>query len=717
MHSVFTITPRVIAHLGEALIKNESIAVLELVKNSYDANATECEVFFEFDKNTSGKFILEKIIISDNGSGMDLDTIKNNWLVIGTDNKKKKYEKERNIPNVRLPLGEKGIGRLGVHKLGYNIKLITRMEKTKEISIDIDWRKLESISKISDFEIDFQENEKPLFFKRNKHGTRLEITSLKSEWDNKKIRDIYRNLIALNSPFDDNNDNFSVTVKSNNDIFLGLPTFNEIKNVGMYFAHCTMKGSQITEFNYSFEPWNTLDKVKTGRKVTLRDLKKKEINLTITGIKEIEDESGKIKEQEYIIDLDKTHIGQIDFDIIIFEPDTQIISFMNLEKKAFRDYMKANGGIRVYRDNIRIYNYGEPDDDWLGINEKRIHRVGSNPGNQNILGAVRISRAESYGLIEKTNREGFIENDAYIDLVNAIQFALSRIILERNCDKALLSTLYKKEKVIEPVLSDLNELKELIEKKVKNSEEKDEMLKYISRIDSQYSNVKDTLLVSANVGINLGAIVHEIEKQVKMLQGNIISNDISQVKLITERLDSIIRKASSLLKRSDRKQQSLNKAVESVLSGFKYRFEDHKIELVYNCDSSNIESYFSISAVNSSLTNLLDNSIFWLTYVRRKNPKISVYITTQLQDYNCIIVSDNGPGFSIPESIAVEPFISGKPNNMGTGLGLHICKELMKANNGKLEFCNENDYDFPKEIKTKQITKAFICLCLPKKKE
>ena len=155
MNNFFTITPRVIAHLGEALIKNESIAVLELVKNSYDANATECEVFFEYSPNLKEKNILNKIIITDNGSGMDLDTIQNAWLVIGTDNKKEKYEKERDNPTVRLPLGEKGIGRLGVHKLGYNIKLITKMENSREITIDIDWKKLDLITNISDFKIDF----------------------------------------------------------------------------------------------------------------------------------------------------------------------------------------------------------------------------------------------------------------------------------------------------------------------------------------------------------------------------------------------------------------------------------------------------------------------------------------------------------------------------------------------------------------------------------
>ncbi len=111
MKKPFKMTARVLAHLGEDLIKDESIALLELVKNSYDAGATKCVVDFDFDIFGS----LIEISISDNGSGMSLDTIENIWLVIGTDNKKNKLISHR---QGRLPLGEKGIGRLGVHKLG-----------------------------------------------------------------------------------------------------------------------------------------------------------------------------------------------------------------------------------------------------------------------------------------------------------------------------------------------------------------------------------------------------------------------------------------------------------------------------------------------------------------------------------------------------------------------------------------------------------------------
>lgn len=710
MTESFKITPRVIAHLGEALIKNETIALLELVKNSYDAMANECEVYFYCENN-----ILSRIVITDNGSGMDLDTIENKWLVIGTDNKKKQFERDKKKKNTRLPLGEKGIGRLGVHKLGHVLHMTTKTKNGDEIVLDIDWKQLEKVNKIEEFAIVPKILKTPKEFKNKTHGTKIEISSLKMEWDRKKIRDIYRSLLSLNSPFENTSDTFKVLINSNTNLFYGLPTFEEVKKVGMYYAHCTLEGSKVIDFNYSFEPWNTLDRISEGRKITIEDLKKQEFDLSLTGFHEIELEDGRTKEEKYEIDLAKSKIGTVNFDIIIFEPDTQIINYMNLEKKSFRDYMKSNGGIRIYRDNVRIYNYGEPDDDWLGINEKRIHRVGSNIGNQIVLGAVRLNRAESIGLEEKTNREGFVENESYFDLVNAINCVLSKIVLERNIDKATLSSLYKKEKITEPVISDLRDVKVLIEEKVKNEEDKKEIVKYINRIDEQYVNVRNTLLSSANVGINLGAIVHEIEKQVKMLKGNIIVNDLKRIKEISDRLDNILRKANSLLRKSDRKQQSLNKSVEKVLDGFKYRFEDHNIKLFYNFDSKEITSFFSESAVNSSLTNLLDNSIYWLTYVRRTTPKISVYITNQLRDYNCIIVSDNGPGFSIPESIATQPFISGKPNNMGTGLGLHICNEMMKANDGKLEFCEENEYNLPKIVIDEKITKAFVVLCLPKK--
>lgn len=711
MQESFSITPRVITHLGEALIKNESIAILELVKNSYDANATVCEVFFEQD--TSGK--LTKIIITDNGDGMNLSVIQNNWLVIGTDNKKLQLQNQMKgeKKTSRFPLGEKGVGRLGVHKLGNQISLISKTQNDNEVSLNINWKNLETAKEIKDFPIGLIENETPLFFTKDSHGTRIEISSLKTSWDRRKLRDVYRGLLSLNSPFSETSEDFKIKINSNSNLFAGLPTFEDIKDSGMYFAHCSLSGTRISNFSYSFKPWATLDKIKNGRVVNTENLL--EEDLILKGIRFIETDDGKEKKEEYDINLDEHKVGTVDFDIIIFEPDTQIIKLMNLEKTAFRSYMKSNGGVRVYRDDVRVYDYGEPDDDWLGINAQRIHHLGGNISNQIVLGAVRLKRTESLGLIEKTNREGFVENEAYQDLVNSINYTLSLIVRERNIDKAVLSNLYRKEKIIEPVRSDLTEVIELVERKVTEQTVKEDILSHLYRIKSQYETVRETLLRSANAGLNLGSIIHELEKQVSILTGCVVRNDVTGVKNVSERLDGIIRKATSLLKKSDIKNQNIIKTVSSVIEGFEYRFSDHKIELMMNCDKKELFALYSESAIRSSLTNLLDNSIYWLSYIHHSSPKISIYVTDQLLDYICIIVSDNGPGFNIPESLAVEPFVSGKPNNVGTGLGLHICNEMMKAMNGKMEFCTENDFNLPNNIKKNEVLKAIIALYIPKK--
>lgn len=710
MIQTFSINPRVIAHLGEALIKNESIALLELIKNSYDANASKCKIRFDFDINKS----LSKITIVDDGDGMDEETIRSKWLVIGTDNKKTLLNEclAQNSKR-RVPLGEKGIGRLGVHKLGSKIKLTTKRKLGNEVLLEIDWTLLNAAKSIDDFKIKESILDNPKVFLDSRHGTKIEIDELKSVWDRRKLRDVYRNIVSLNSPFEDSDDSFSVEVTSNSDLFDDLPNAAEIKAVGMYYAHCELEKDRIVKLNYSFKPWNTLEKIEKGRTVTIEKFSETPELLLLKGGREVEVD-GKIKRQKYSIDLEKNCVGPISLDLVIFEPDTQIISLMNLEKKTFQSYMRANGGIRVYRDGIRVLNYGEPGDDWLQINEKRIHKLGGNISNQIVLGAVKLDRKKSVGLIEKTNREGFVENDAYNDLVCAVQQALNLVVTERNVDKTVLSLLYKENKVIEPVLSDLNEVTQLINEKVTNDDDKQEMLKCLRKISDQYTFVRDTLLRSANAGLNLGAIVHEVEKQIAVLKGCVTHKDNEGVKGVSERLDVIIRNAMSLLKKSDMKRQSLNVIVDSVLLGLKFRFSDHDITPIFIADSSDVFSRVAESALKNTLTNLIDNSIFWLSLMKRENKKIAIYLTTQMEKYNCIIVSDNGPGFTIPESIAVEPFVSGKPNNMGTGLGLHICKELMKSMDGKLEFCEVNDYSLPSKIINEKVTKAMIVLCFPK---
>lgn len=688
MKKSFSISPRILSHLGEDLIRNKSIALLELIKNAYDACASECKVTFDFDKRNE----LTKLIVEDDGFGMDKNVIENAWLTIGTDFKYKNLK-----PNNcgRIPLGEKGIGRLSVHKIGNKISLISKSKNKKEITLLINWKDLKNASEFNDFKIDFEENDSPTYFTKGT-GTYILIEDLKTAWDRREIRDIYRAITSLNSPFDYSNHEFKVTVISNSKIFEDLPTFEEIKRSALYYGKCKLEGSRIVNFKYQFKPWPGLTKVDKGRSKTQNQLLRKELEL--------------IDEEQIVIDLDDSKIGPIEFEIIIFEKEGQIFKYADVEKKSFDTYLNQNGGIRVYRDGIRVYDYGEKDNDWLEIDKRRISKVGERVSNNILVGSVKINREESDGLKEKTNREGFIENESYKKFTGAVKYALNLIVKERNVDKQKLATLYKKHKVIEPVLSDLDEVVQIVEK-LKPSETKNELLKYLDRVASQYKQVKEILIKSANAGLNLSVVIHELEKLTSELIGFVEKKQFSKALEISVMLEKIVRGYSAMLKRSSIKKNYLSDIVKSALENYEFRFSDHKIDVISNHEKSSLQAYLAEAESISVLTNLLDNSIYWLCYARKANRKISVFITEQLKNFHSIIVSDNGPGFNIPFDVALEPFITGKPHNIGSGLGLHIANEMMREMNGKLILLNKNDIDLPEAAIKNEITQAIIALC------
>lgn len=700
MKHTFAITPRVIAHLGEDLIKNENIALVELVKNSYDAQATFCEVKFFFIGDE-----LSKITITDDGVGMDLDTIENAWLVIGTDNKKKQLE---HPSSGRLPLGEKGIGRLGVHKLGRKIHIQTHKIGYNEVVIDIDWSKLEKANSIDDFPIQVTEqNPSSLPIP---HGTKITISDLKGDWNRRKLRNVYRDLASLNSPFNERTDSFVVEVKSNTNVFEGLPPISDILKVAMYRGHCVIDGDEIKDFYYQFTPWESLSNIQ-GREV--RSLSEEDKYLKRR--KDIATSRNRNKIVLEDFSLSDYKIGKIILDFFIFEKDTAVFSFMNMERTILNSYLRENSGVRVYRDGVRIYNYGEKDSDWLSLDLNRLKRAGDNISNNIIIGSVGISRRESTDLKEKTNREGFIENEAYFAFVDAVTYALDLITRYRNTDKRRLINVYKKDKrVIEPVLSDLNSAVEIIKDKVSDEKAREDILHYLNRVNDQYIEVRDILIRSANAGLNLGGVIHDMEKQVDALISCIENNNFESVKNIALNLENIISGYTVFLKKTSIKTTNVSTIVSAVIDNNKFRFADHRIKIYSNRKNVDFEAKLSQTESIGALTNLIDNSIYWVSQSRQDDRKIYVYITDEIDNYISIVVCDNGCGFKMPPEQALRPFITGKPLNTGMGLGLHIAHEVMQAMKGKLLILDANEIDLPDTAKKYQINKAIVALCFPK---
>ena len=704
MEKSFVIMPRVIAHLGEDLIKDESIALLELVKNSYDAGATVCHVDFVFD--VWGK--LERISVEDNGSGMDLDTIETVWLVIGTDNKKKQLSADS---QGRVPLGEKGIGRLGVHKLGRRIKLISKSSNDKEVYVDIDWKRLAESKEIDDFKVDYGHQNATLHFNDGRTGTIIEISDLKGEWNRRKLRTIFRNLTSLNSPFVNQSDSFEVKVTTQgSNPFAGLPNLHEILDAGMYFGHCVMRGSRVEEFRYQFKPWSNLDKI-DGRIVDSLD----EYDRTIIHRVEEESDNNKLIKRDEILDLSKYGIGKIEFDIVIFEKDNAIFNLMNLEKRALNDYLKNNSGIRVYRDNMRVFNYGEPGNDWLGIDQRRLNRAGGSISNNIIIGSVSLDRHTSLSLREKTNREGFIEDEPFFAFVDAVRYALDLVVSQRNQDKFNLMSVYKqgKQQSTEPVIGELSEVITLIKDKVEDEADQKEILSYLYRMENQYNEVRDTLIHSANIGINLGGAVHELEKQMASLKGFIRAGNIDKIKEVAELLDSIIERYASMMVKSEIKPTDLSQIIKLAIEHNMFRFQDHKIRLFSNYKKDSLFADLSKTETISALNNLIDNSIYWVCRARQENRKMGIYLTDSIQGYASILVCDNGPGFKLPSELAVRPFVSGKPLNEGMGLGLYISLQTMRQMNGKLLIQQNNEFDVENLFKEQELNRSVVALCFP----
>ncbi|MEK7724364.1 MAG: ATP-binding protein, partial [Acidobacteriota bacterium] len=199
---------RLIQILGEYLIKDATVGLLELIKNSYDADATAVSIEM-YNLNQSNA----KIINRDNGSGMDDDTFLNKWMNPATGHKEKQKEGKNRTLLGRLPLGEKGVGRFATQQIGDNLKMISKIkDSAEELVADVDWTLFEDYEKnLSEVEVEYT-YETAIEFEKDKSGTILEISNLKSKWTEKDIERVSNTLKRMKSPFKGAN-NFEVTLQ------------------------------------------------------------------------------------------------------------------------------------------------------------------------------------------------------------------------------------------------------------------------------------------------------------------------------------------------------------------------------------------------------------------------------------------------------------------------------------------------------------------------
>ena len=677
---------RLMPQIGDQLIKNESIALLELVKNAYDADAPDVWVeMWDIDKTDKGK-----IIVKDNGDGMDLSIVENSWMEIGTDNKKNLLDdyilNDKKSALGRLPMGEKGIGRFGVHKLGSKITLITRMQGRKEVVVKIDWTSFEKFDYLEQVPITVIERE-PEYFTGQQKGTYIEITELKNVWTRGKLRDVYRSIMSLQSPFE-SIQSFNVVFETSHKEWLeGLLTVDRIKNDALFFADVSIEGNEITELKYEFKPWKVLNKLE----------EKQVVRTHIEMCREEREDKKKILKK---IDLGLFDIGKVRMKLMIFDLDNTILSYGVSDKKGLKEYLKNNGGIAVYRDNIRIYEYGDSGNDWLQLESKRINAPGTTLSSKITIGAIYLNRQDSGSLIEKTNREGFVENGAFEEFRYAIVNAIEKIQTLRNIDKDLLKKYYGPSGKAEPVLSSIEDLKIVIDKNIDDIKLKNLINKSLKNIEIDYKNITDVYIRSASAGLSLSVVIHEIEKIIAELKSAIkdekstehVKNLVLDLSRVTDGYASVIKSKKQLL-------VNVSDLIDDALFNVKYRLKVHEVEVVSSYRDKDRQEIIKCASnlVIGTIMNLVDNSIYWLEYSHIVNKKMYFDVSLDYEGFITIIVADNGYGFTLPTDQVVKPFVTDRVGGMG--LGLHLADEIMKSSEGKLVFPDKGDVYLPEEFK------------------
>lgn len=671
---------QILLQLGEQLIKSESVAIVELIKNAYDADAKRVSVsMMDIDDPQNGY-----IEIIDDGVGMDLWTVQNIWMEPGNTHKKNIVSASERSSLNRLPIGEKGIGRFGVHKLGKRIEMVTRSSNDQEVYVSIDWNTFANAKYLEDVQVVIEERT-PEIFIGDKTGTKLYISDLSASWTRGMLRSVYRSVTSLSSPFN-SIDAFRVKFRTNRKEWLeGLLSFDDIKRYALYTGTMEIEGNYITKFTYQFTPFDAM----TGLKPRTF-----EICTPVPMIQKPNEKRGEVRK----IDISKFCIGRVKINLLVFDRDSAFRARFIEDKRTYGTYLDENGGIRVFRDGVRIYDYGEQGNDWLGLDSSRINTPGKYLSNNLVLGAVQLEREFSGDLQEKANREGFIENAAYMEFRDAVSYAINYFTAQRNIDKESLRVYLNGGKK-EPVKEDVSVIRQKIAVYIKDEKERKEIDHYLKRIEDDFGYIRKMYLKTASAGMSYGVVIHEIEKVIAELNKAVkTENTSAQIKGLAKHLSRLVDSYAELLRNRTKSQNRLRDIINQAVFSLKYRLDAHKINM--ECLTDLVGDDYVECASNlivGSIINIIDNSIWWTTYAEVPQRYIIIKVTKEIDGHLAIVLADNGCGFTIAPEDAIKPFVSTKPSGMG--LGLNVVNEIMLSQGGMLTFPDYGDVELPNRYK------------------
>ncbi|MFS4456936.1 ATP-binding protein [Maribacter sp. 2304DJ31-5] len=736
--------------LGEQLIASERVGILELVKNGFDAGASLCSVRIEKvpgltdvpqDLYSFNQYDGPVIVIEDDGKGMSKTDIEYGWLrpasTIKTNikdrireeraqavqsGKKKAFEKFLKLLKIehkgRVPLGEKGVGRFACHRLGSKLTIKTKIaEKDYEYVLNIDWDDFNPVRKeyknLNSVGISLTRQSPSRDYGETNSGTQIIIYGGREgfELDEDEIHEINRTILKLNTP----NPNPSVQLSPFSAKFECLQVKNLDKKIDYkkYSPVFSISGivDEFGVFNYDYKftpPYH--------EKIPLAPIihENKILDLKVLN-KDFWFEEVNNQKLWRI-----PNCGSFYVHIDIWYRDKPWKD--NLDND-FLSFLKKYGGISVYRDGINVFSaeWGA-ESDWLELRQRQIQQA-KRLSYYHMIGNVEIEQGENISITDKTNREGMIGNRAFKDLkelVKGVTFLVEKDYMGKRDElNRLTGGLIRDTKVVKKfstesaqIITNIHDKYDLTKDPYQLltnlgtlSERKSHLvdlsksLKNLEKNLGQIQEVQELLTEQAGFGLGIAVALHEISKTTSNFyygilevieSGDFDTNKLDELKETSKSLESELKRLSPLraLRNEEPIAFKISKSIDYVYSMFKRRFEKLDISFSYNV-SQDFKVVARYGAVNQILTNLFENSCYWMD-----NPKIlSREIKLEMDSsHRTLIVADNGPG--IDESVLPYLFTPGYSLKYPpSGLGLYVCKHylnLMKKR-GDIYLVREGD--------------------------
>jgi signal transduction histidine kinase len=718
----FSITARTALLLGRESISSPVVAVLELVKNSYDADASSVTVRFRKASTQEGT-----IEVIDDGLGMSWKDIETKWMVIGTDNK----QREPDSPGGRIRVGEKGIGRFALDRLASHVAVVTTHKtmgaKAAEPTyrLIVDWDKFENTDKA------LHEVQHPIevLERRRTEGTHLLLSNLRDCWTHRDYERLYRDLAVLIPPFGSQPVGFSIRFDC-----------DEAKDISGRIRSPMAKAA-LFKVRASLDEDN-----RTRLVITTRD----------------DSPDGKFKvfkryrrswQELFDIPEDQSaepQCGPLEFELYFYLREAKALAGFDITLGRLRDFLDIYGGVRIYRDDFRVKPYGDPGGagDWLGLSARREQHPGGVAsksdkwvvGANQVAASVFISRRTNPDLRDQTNRQGLFDNQAFRDMrsfvlqcIEIFETDRKRYEMEKIPPDEPASVEDVVEKAKQEALAGVKKLETTLNCHLETPEREalanaidlfKEQVKRLDAVSSVYEAEQQEMVTKhqllqnlATVGIAVSSMGHEVLDTSRQV--------MNAVKRLNERLAAITllsdEKADQYMERLHRYGQILYSVSYFALGHVdrdKRRWQKVAIDSVTQklyddtleemCDTNNASLDLKLGGVpdiyafpyevESIVVNFVTNSLAAFRRGRTPTADRKIEIETRYDESArtvSIIARDSGPGIPKGDTERIFDIYSTKVDDegrpIGTGLGLVIVKDIVENHRGTIKVVENGD--------------------------